>query len=166
MIYGTNSYNHQKMRPTWGAFFMQKIDNCRQKSTSERETNERNIYDANLYFPYQAADASPLTAERLLRALGVTRKHKGFRYAEYMIEAVADDADRLRLITKCLYPETARHFDVTQYAVERSLRTLVKACWRKKDHTQLNLIVGTELREPPTNTEFVDYLAAYLAQHR
>ena len=117
-------------------------------------------------FPYQAADASPLTAERLLRALGVTRKHKGFRYAEYMIEAIADDADRLRLITKCLYPETARHFDVTQYAVERSLRTLVKACWRKKDHTMLNLIVGTELREPPTNTEFVDYLAAYLAQHR
>ena len=59
-------------------------------------------------FPYQAADASPLTAERLLRALGVTRKHKGFRYAEYMIEAVADDADRLRLITKCLRCNSVR----------------------------------------------------------
>ena len=29
-------------------------------------------------FPYQAADASPLTAERLLRALGVTENIRVF----------------------------------------------------------------------------------------
>lgn len=117
-------------------------------------------------FPQQEADASPLTAERLLRSLGVTRKHVGFRYAEYMIERVAEDEGQLRLITKRLYPETARYFGVSQFSVERSLRTLVRVCWQKRAHTMLCQIIGTDLSAPPTNSEFIDNLAAYLAQHR
>ena len=88
------------------------------------------------YVPEYERDASqtPLDAERLLRLLGVSGKLTGFRYAVYMVEQVRDQPENMILITKRLYP----------------------------DHSFLNLIAGAELRQPPTNSQFIDILAAYL----
>ena len=98
------------------------------------------------YVPEYERDASqtPLDAERLLRLLGVSGKLTGFRYAVYMVEQVRDQ------------PET------TPSCVERNLRTLIQSCWNYPDHSFLNLIAGAELRQPPTNSQFIDILAAYL----
>ena len=108
------------------------------------------------YVPEYERDASqtPLDAERLLRLLGVSGKLTGFRYAVYMVEQVRDQPENMILITK--------HFQTTPSCVERNLRTLIQSCWNYPDHSFLNLIAGAELRQPPTNSQFIDILAAYL----
>lgn len=103
-----------------------------------------------------------LTTERVLRALGVTGKLLGFRYTIYMIERVMESQDRILLITKSLYPEAARHFGVTASSVERALRTLIHVCWERTGHSFLEHIAGTPLGRVPTNSEFLDIVAAYL----
>ena len=112
------------------------------------------------YVPEYERDAeqTPLDAERLLRLLGVTGKLSGFRYAVYMVEQVRDQPDNVLLITKRLYKQTADHFNTTPSCVERNLRTLIQSCWNQLDHDFLNVIAGTQLRQPPTNSQFIAYL--------
>ena len=107
------------------------------------------------YVPEYERDAeqTPLDAERLLRLLGVTGKLSGFRYAVYMVEQVRDQR---------LYKQTAEHLNTTPSCVERNLRTLIQSCWNQLDHDFLNVIAGTQLRQPPTNSQFIDMMAAYL----
>ena len=114
------------------------------------------------YVPEYERDAKqiPLDAERLLRLLGVTGKLSGFRYAVYMVEQVRDQPDDVLLITKRLYKQTADHFNTTPSCVERNLRTLIQSCWNQLDHDFLNVIAGTQLRQPPTNSQFIDMMAA------
>ena len=104
----------------------------------------------------------PSEAERILRALGITGKLIGFRYTIYMIEQVAEDPDRIQLITKRLYPETASRFGTSPVSVERSLRSLIRNQWEKGNRSILEGIAGARLSQRPTNTEFVDMLAGYL----
>ena len=94
----------------------------------------------------------PLDAERLLRMLGASGKLAGFRQTAYMIEQARER----------LYRDTARVFHTSSNCVERNLRTVIQTCWRYPDHSFLNLIMGIPLVQPPTNTQFIDMLAAYL----
>ena len=96
-----------------------------------------------------------MDAEQLLRGLGASGNLKGFAYALYMIEQVRSDPKRL-------YPETAKHFNVTAEAVERNLRTVIRACWNRPNRELLEKVAGTHLHRQPTNGEFVDMTAAYL----
>ena len=133
---------------------------------------------------------APLDADRLLRLLGASGKLSGFYYAVYMLEQVKEvvtgltkflrhkkgdnligwnmleqvkqKPDHVLLITKRLYKQTAQHFGTTSNCVERNLRTLVQACWRQPDHGLLDRIAGSPLSQPPTNTQFIDMLSAYL----
>ena len=111
--------------------------------------------------PYPGQD-KPLNAERLLRLLGVTGKLTGFYYAVYMIEQVQNQPENMVLLTKRLYVQTAKHFSTTPNCVERNLRTLVQSCWAVSNHNLLNLIAGAELKQAPTNSQFIDMMAAYL----
>ena len=107
------------------------------------------------FVPDREADTfkMPLTAERLLRSLGATGKLAGFRCTVYMIERI-----------QRLYRETGKKFGVSAASVERNLRTLIHFCWSRTDHSFLAHIAGTDLRTPPTNSEFLDMLASYLRE--
>ena len=104
----------------------------------------------------------PMDAERLLRCLGVTGRLVGFRYTIYMVECVCNEPEQIQLITKRLYPDTARLFKVSAASVERTLRTVVRTCWRQPDHSFLDHVAGVTLYRQPTNTEFIDMLAGFL----
>ena len=104
----------------------------------------------------------PITADRLLRSIGASGRYTGFDYAVYMIEQVVDSQESIRLITKRLYPETARHFGVKPHSVEHALRTLISACWTHGDRDALNEIAGRPLIQAPSNAEFIDMMAAYI----
>lgn len=118
------------------------------------------------FVPDEDVDAlkKPLTAERLLRSLGATGKLAGFRCTAYMIERIQDNPEQLQLITKRLYKETGKRFSVSAVSVERNLRTLIRLCWKRTDHSFLEHIAGTTLKNPPTNSEFLDILASYLRE--
>lgn len=103
-----------------------------------------------------------MDAEQLLRSLGITGTLKGFRYAIYMIDLVKQDPASTTLITKYLYPETAKHFQVSAGAVERDLRTVIRVCWQKGNRELLDEIAGTHLLAQPTNGVFLDITAAFL----
>lgn len=103
-----------------------------------------------------------LDAERLLRRLGSTGNLRGFPYTVYMVERIREDPEAIHLITKQLYPETARRFGVSHCAVERNVRTIVQRCWAWHDHTLLEHIAGGPLRYCPTNVEFLDMVADFL----
>lgn len=104
----------------------------------------------------------PMTAGRLLRNVGATRKLIGFRYAEYMVARVILNPEDLMLVTKRLYPETARHFGVSTCSVERALRVLIRHCWSQQGGYPLEFIAGRKLPQPPTNMEFLDMITAFL----
>lgn len=105
---------------------------------------------------------TPADPEQLLRALGAPGTLKGFFYAVYMIEQLERDPSTVNLITKQLYPDTAKHFGTSSLAVERSLRTVVTTCWNRSAHSLFNEVAGTALTKKPTNSEFLDMTAAYL----
>lgn len=115
-----------------------------------------------IYVPEKAEAELPLTVDRLLRSLGASRRLIGFDYTVYMINQLISEHESIRLITKRLYPETARHFGVTTYSVERALRTLIRSCWLYGDRAALCEIAGRELTAPPSNSDFLDMLAAYI----
>ena len=103
-----------------------------------------------------------MNTEQLLRNLGATGNLKGFRYAVHMIELAEQDPTAVTKVTKYLYPETARHFNVSPSVVERNLRTVIRACWNRPNRELLEKVAGTHLHRQPTNGEFVDMTAAYL----
>ena len=77
-------------------------------------------------------------------------------------DAMHKPLDAEQLITKRLYRETAQKFNTSSSCVERNLRTLIQTCWKYPDHSFLDLITGAPLMQAPTNTQFIDMLAAYL----
>lgn len=68
----------------------------------------------------------------------------------------------VQLITKILYPETAKHFGVKPHAVERAIRTLIELCWRYGDKQVMVGLAGYELEYRPSNAEFLDMISAYI----
>ena len=104
----------------------------------------------------------PITADRLLRSIGASGRYTGFDYAVYMIEQIVSSQESIHLITKRLYPETARRFGVKPHSVEHALRTLINTCWAYVDRDALNEIAGRPLMQAPSNAEFIDMMAAYI----
>lgn len=114
-----------------------------------------------LYVPTETLEI-PVTAERLLRSIGATGRLTGFTYTVFMIEQIVSGQGSVRLITKILYPETAKHFGVSPHAVERALRTLINSCWVYGDREMLSNVAGRTLTRAPSNSDFLDMLAAYI----
>ena len=101
--------------------------------------------------PQDQFDRKALDIEALLRRLGVTRKLTGFQYVCYMVNQVVEDPSRLSLITKRLYPETARHFHTTRDSIELATRNVIRAVWGQADHRLLDHIAGIHLEKRPSN---------------
>lgn len=95
----------------------------------------------------------PITADRILRSLGASGRYTGFDYAVYMIEQVVNSGESIQLITKRLYPETAKHFGVKPHSVEHALRTLIGACWAHGDRDALNEIARAGRSPTPQATQ-------------
>ncbi|MCX4374148.1 MAG: sporulation initiation factor Spo0A C-terminal domain-containing protein [Dysosmobacter sp.] len=103
-----------------------------------------------------------MNTEQLLRNLGATGNLKGFRYAVHMIELAEQDPTAVTKVTKYLYPETARHFNVSPSVVERNLRTVIHICWSRGNREFFDEVAGTRLTYQPTNGMFLDMAAAFL----
>ena len=95
----------------------------------------------------------PITADRILRSLGASGRYTGFDYAVYMIEQVVNSGESIQLITKRLYPETAKHFGVKPHSVEYALRTLIGTCWAHGDRDALNEIARAGRSPTPQATQ-------------
>lgn len=105
---------------------------------------------------------APEEIARLLRSIGASGRLVGFHYTVYIVYHILQKPDEYFWITKCAYPETARYFKVSTSSVEHAIRTLIASVWNRRNHSDLNRVAGIELEKPPTNSEFIDILVAFL----
>ena len=103
--------------------------------------------------------------EEALICLHIPYRLDGFAYLEQAILQTAENPERIRYITKELYPDIAKTYQTTVSCVERSIRTAIQRCWNGIGRETLDEMVGYHLIERPTNSEFIALIAAYI-RHR
>ena len=100
---------------------------------------------------------------RLIRQLGVTSKYKGYYYVAEAVRMFMEIQDHPIKITKDIYPTLAKQFKSTSVNVEHDIRTVINVCWESNKEA-MDEIAGYPQRYKPTNSEFIDMMAYYLAQ--
>lgn len=100
--------------------------------------------------------------EAELLRLGIPRALVGFRYHTDAIMWAVQEPGCTDFITKELYPDIARRHRVTASQVERSMRTAVQRCWSSERREALDEMAGYHLTKRPTNSEFIQLVAAYI----
>ena len=96
----------------------------------------------------------------LLYRLGLTANYTGFFHTAYAVYLAVQQPDRLRLVTKWLYPEVAKHYATTWKNVERNIRTAVAIIW-DADPKRLDALAGHPLPQKPRASEFLSMLTLY-----
>lgn len=102
--------------------------------------------------------------QKLLRKLGIGGGYLGFYYTATAIEILMDLNEPIYQY-KWLYNEVAEKHQTTSFCVERNIRTLIEAIWNHGNRELLKEIIPYPNNEKPKNAQFIDGLAAYLAEH-
>ena len=108
---------------------------------------------------------SPALAARIaleLRRLRVPGHLRGSAYLAYMLAQAVPDPERLRLITKDLYPETGRHFGTTGASAERNVRHAIHSSWKNGGSGVLEEMADAPLERCPTVLEFLHIVSDYI----
>lgn len=102
-----------------------------------------------------------LKIKELLHSLGITGKYKGYIFATIACELVLEDETRLYHITYEVYSEIAKRYGCHEASVERNIRTIIYKAWDLRRERFIE-VAGIPLTEPPTVSDFIDYLATYI----
>ena len=102
-------------------------------------------------FQQQGEAISPEEIARLLRGVGASGRFVGFNYVVFIIYRILQNPGEYYWLTKCAYPEAAKHFGVRPASVEHAIRTLIAYCWsRSITPTLTGWRVFTLRESPPT----------------
>ena len=103
-------------------------------------------------------DNLPVEIYDALYQLGLTANYTGFFHIAYAVHLAVQSPQRLRLVTKWLYPDVAAYYNTTPAAVERNIRLAVNIAWRCNPGL-LSALAGYQLEEKPTAAQFIAILA-------
>ena len=101
--------------------------------------------------------------QKIVRQFRVTSRYKGY--------LLIIDATFLYLekdfiqITKDIYPVLAQKYHMSTTSIERNIRTIIEICWRNDRRAVQNLF-GYELTKCPTNSEFIEAIAYFIANKK
>lgn len=98
----------------------------------------------------------------VIRKLGATSKYKGYYYIAEAVALAMEIPDRPVKVTKDVYPYLATKYKSTPMNVEHDIRTLINVCWISNKEG-MDEIAGYTMNYKPTNSEFIDMLAYYMA---
>lgn len=112
--------------------------------------------------PIQEWNELQIAVEQTLRRLRISGSLKGFRFLTYALAETVKNPYRTDLITKDLYPEIAKEFCDKDKRVERAIRTAIQTCWNGRGRDELDRMAGFHLEQRPTNSEFIDLVAAHI----
>lgn len=98
-----------------------------------------------------------LKIQKLLFSIGLTENYVGYQQIMIALEIAAQEPKSLCLVTKWLYPETARRCGTTWQSVERNIRTSLRCAWRSSQHT-LEQIAGHSFETMPKPAQFLAIL--------
>lgn len=95
-----------------------------------------------------------------LSKLGITANYSGFFYTAYTVILALEDPERLQLVTKWLYPDTARRYKTSIDSVEKSIRTVSSLAWRRNPELLMKM-AGYRLEKKPSCSEFLAIISIY-----
>ena len=95
--------------------------------------------------------------QQLLYSIGLTANYAGFRQMMIALEIATQEPESLRLVTKWLYPETARRCGTNWKTVERNIRTMLGCAWKNSQDT-LEQMAGCALDTKPKPAQFIAIL--------
>ena len=107
---------------------------------------EKEVLDAEQM--HDVLDEIPECVDNFLLDSKVPIK-SGFHYLGLAITMSSKDPSYINLITKSLYPDISKKFDVTSSVVEKSIRYVIDASWKRGG------ISWTDSK--PSNGEFIRY---------
>ena len=100
--------------------------------------------------------------QQLMYSMGLTANYAGYRQMMIALEIAAQEPESLCLVTKWLYPETARRCGTNWKSVERNIRTVLRCAWKNSQHT-LEEMAGRTFDTMPKPAQFRAILAHGLA---
>ena len=102
----------------------------------------------------------------LVREFGISVKHDGFNYAAEGAGMIFDQKNAKMSLTKEVYPQIAKKFNVTAGTVEYGIRNAVRQAWEKMQErdTTANMVYNS-FEKRPTNSEFL-HMIAHLAEEK
>lgn len=103
-----------------------------------------------------------LKAEEVLRKLGITANYIGY---QYLIEGIClglEDEKRLQGITKTIYLELALKYHSSIGSVERNMRTVINAIWRKKPEL-FKEVIKYPFDSKPSVSQMISGTVGYLS---
>ena len=95
----------------------------------------------------------------ILYGLGVNVSCNGFYHTAYAVWLAKQEPERLRLVTKWLYPDVAKSCNTTWNAVEANIRRAIVQIWRNNPAAIQKLDADGAVRRP-TPTEFLAMIVA------
>ena len=99
-----------------------------------------------------------LKIQNLLSSIGLTAKYVGYRQMTIALEIAVQEPNSLDMVTKWLYPETAKRCGTNWKAVERNIRTAIRCTWKTSRNT-LEQMAGYSLDIVPKPAQFLAILA-------
>lgn len=96
-----------------------------------------------------------------LIALGISPHYHGHKQSMLAIQLALEDEDRLLDIVKQIYQPVGNACSCDYTCVERNIRTAVRVAW-EANPIRLCELARRQLKDPPTVSEFISILAAYI----
>lgn len=100
----------------------------------------------------------------LNKELDLPASYLGTHYLVYASVLVAEDQQRLTMVTKWLYPEVAARYRTSWQAVERNIRTVIALCWARDAGEQLGQAIGCTFSAKPSPSGLIQQVARYLME--
>ena len=115
--------------------------------------------------PYQPRDR----IGGILLSLGIPAHLKGFQYLREAVRLVLEQPERIRRLTKGLYPVVALRCGASASQVERAIRHAIEVGWNRGRVDALNTAFGCRVvipEEKPSNGEFIALMVELLQEKR
>jgi len=103
-------------------------------------------------------------ATYLMVKCGFQARQKGYRYLREAVWIACQEPAVLTQVTKCLYPEVAKHFNTTDKQVERAIRNAIETAWTNGEPEALKEFFGETYGDGtvrPTNTEVIGKMVGF-----
>lgn len=112
----------------------------------------------------QTPQRAEVYATMMLQRFGAHPQLMGYLYLRDAIARVYERPEDIQLITKVLYPEIAKDYQVTSIKVERSIRKVIETLWQSGDRHALLLVFGKGTpavlpKSRPSNSVFISKTA-------
>jgi len=99
----------------------------------------------------------------MLHMLAFKPNLMGYNYMVRLLEKCnADPKYHLKSMTRVIYPSLAKEFETTASAVERALRHSIQRSFERVPE-RYNEFFNSELKNPPTNSEFISMISEHLS---